>query len=1071
LIGRVVTKIRKRDGRIVDFDKEKITNAIFKAAVSVGGHDRNLASKLADKVVELSNKQFDGTVIPTVEQLQDIVEKVLIEEGHAKTAKAYILYRQKRAQIREMKALMGVEDELKLSINAIQVLMKRYLMKDRDGKVVETPGQLFRRVAKNIVEAEKNYGTSPDEMRKLEEDFYQMMTNLEFVPNSPTLMNAGRELQQLSACFVLPVEDNMTSIFDAVKYTALIHQSGGGTGFSFSRLRPKGDIVKSTMGIASGPLSFMKVFNTATEVVKQGGTRRGANMGILRVDHPDILDFIVSKEREGSLNNFNISVAITDKFMDAVENDTDYDLVSPRNGEPVKKLNARRVFNLIITMAWKNGEPGVIFIDKINKANPTPKIGLIESTNPCVAAGTPVNTPDGYVYVEDIKVGEIISTVHGCEPVTSIEQHEDTPVFKVNFSDGGEQLVTAAHRYYAIKKGSESKRVIDYRLDELKVGDYVRVEPTPILQSQPEEYLDGLKHGILLGDGCYTNYAVSKNVVKIASSTDDTEFNGNVKKLFGEDNFRKDDIQHGSKSMNMIVSNGRQIMQSLQLSPAYSYEKTFEITDICSREKALGIIDGLLATDGDILLKSNHPQIRFSTSSERLALNIRRLLLMLGCHGRIFKSFADDGGKIGNRKIIRKHQRCSIIVSGESARKLACISQVENISPVKGKKLKELRKEWLTTGNTWKAKILSIEPAGTATVYDLYCKNSDTWITEGYVQRGCGEQPLLPYESCNLGSINLVKMVREIDGRHEINWEKIRRIVRLSVRFLDDVVDMNKYPLPQIEKMTKGNRKIGLGVMGFADMLIKLRIPYNSDDSVAVGDEIMHFINKEGHKMSQELAEKRGNFPNWKDSIFAESDVKMRNATVTTIAPTGTISIIANASSGIEPLFAVSYIRKGVLDGQTELLEVNPVFEDIARKRGFYSEELMKKVAMHGSIQGTEEIPEDVRKVFVTAHDISPEWHVMMQAIFQKHTDNAVSKTVNFPFDATTNDVEKVYVLSYKLGCKGITIYRDKSREVQVLNIASEPSKATEEVYQNQPQPSMLKIDAEYAGGCETCHL
>jgi ribonucleoside-diphosphate reductase alpha chain len=717
LIGRVVTKIRKRDGRIVDFDKEKITNAIFKAAVSVGGHDRNLASKLADKVVELSNKQFDGTVIPTVEQLQDIVEKVLIEEGHAKTAKAYILYRQKRAQIREMKALMGVEDELKLSINAIQVLKKRYLMKDRDGKIVETPGQLFRRVAKNIVEAEKDYGTSHEEMRKLEEDFYQMMANLEFVPNSPTLMNAGRELQQLSACFVLPVEDNMTSIFDAVKYTALIHQSGGGTGFSFSRLRPKGDIVKSTMGIASGPLSFMKVFNTATEVVKQGGTRRGANMGILRVDHPDILDFIVSKEREGSLNNFNISVAITDKFMEAVENDTDYDLVSPRNGEPVKKLNARRVFNLIITMAWKNGEPGVILIDKINKANPTPKIGLIESTNPC------------------------------------------------------------------------------------------------------------------------------------------------------------------------------------------------------------------------------------------------------------------------------------------------------------------------------------------------------------------GEQPLLPYESCNLGSINLVKMVREIDGRHEINWEKIRRIVRLSVRFLDDVVDMNKYPLPQIEKMTKGNRKIGLGVMGFADMLIKLRIPYNSDDSVAVGDEIMHFINKEGHKMSQELAEKRGNFPNWKDSIFAENDVKMRNATVTTIAPTGTISIIANASSGIEPLFAVSYIRKGVLDGQTELLEVNPVFEDIARKRGFYSEELMKKVAMHGSIQGTEEIPEDVRKVFVTAHDISPEWHVMMQAIFQKHTDNAVSKTVNFPFDATTNDVEKVYVLSYKLGCKGITIYRDKSREIQVLNIASEPSKATEEVYQSQPQPSMLKIDAEYAGGCETCHL
>lgn len=1063
-----VIQVKKRDGRIVLFDKEKITSAIFKAAIAVGGTDSQLAKTLAEKVAEAANEKYDGHTIPTVENIQDLVEKVLIEGGHAKTAKAYILYRQRRSQLREAKAMLGVQDELKLSLNAIKVLEKRYLKKDENGKVIESPGKLLRRVAKNIAGAEKLYNPEAD-LRKVEDEFYTMMANLEFMPNSPTLMNAGTSMQQLSACFVLPVEDDMSQIFDSVKYTALIHQSGGGTGFSFTNLRPKGDRVKSTMGVASGPISFMKVFNTATEVVKQGGRRRGANMGILRVDHPDILDFVVAKEREGSLNNFNISVAITDKFMEAVENDGDYDLVNPRTGEILKKLNARRVFNLIVTLAWKNGEPGVIFIDKINKFNPTPLIGAIESTNPCVAEGTLVNTPTGYVPVEDINIGDTISTVYGYEPVKSIEKHVNTPVFKVKFSDGGEQVVTAAHRYYSIKKGSESKRVIDRRLDELKIGDYVRIEPSLIFESKPEEYKKGLMSGVLLGNGCYTEKVLSKNIVKVATSKDDGEFNSNVKKLFKDYKFRKDDEHNHSKSVNMIISDGRQLIQSLQLTPAYSYEKTFSITSVCSREMALGLVDGLLATDGDILLKSNHPQIRFVTTSAELAQNTRRLLLMLGCHGRIFESFLDDGGKIGERKINRKHKKYQIVVSDESAKKLANISRIGKLCPVKGKKIKELKKEWLTTGNTWKAKIVSIEPISTATVYDLYCEKSDTWITDGYVQRGCGEQPLLPYESCNLGSINLVKMIKTVGDKKEVDWAKLRKTIRTTVRFLDNVIDMNKYPLPQIEKMTKGNRKIGLGVMGFADMLIEMGIPYNSDEAVGIADEVMHFINQEGKKMSVELAEERGTFPNWDKSLFKEMGVKMRNATVTTIAPTGTIAIIANASSGIEPLFAVSYVRKGVLDGQTELIEVNPLFEKISKKRGFYSDELMKKIARKGTIQDIDGIPEDIKRIFVTSLDISPEWHIMMQATFQKHTDNAVSKTVNFPVTATSGDVEKVYLLAYKLNCKGVTIYRDQSRDVQVLNI--ERKEKSKEVRSDEPNTDLFTVDAEYAGGCTTCHL
>jgi len=690
-----VSKVRKRSGKIVEFDKNKITAAIEKAFLATNKPNGFTAKRISDEVVTILNRKFLHK-IPSVEDVQDIVEKVLIKNNYPEVAKAYILYREKRAEIRRFKKFYGVGDELKLGVNALKVLAKRYLLKNDKGQIIETPNHLFKRVAKAMASVEKNKKLR----RKYEKEFYKIMANLDFLPNTPTLMNAGTKLGQLSACFVLPVGDSLKEIYDAVKYMALIQQSGGGTGFSFSRLRPKGDIVRSTKGVASGPVSFMRIFDITTDVIKQGGKRRGANMGILRVDHPDILEFISAKTKEGFLSNFNISVAVTDKFMDAVFKNKDYDLINPRTKKPVGRLNAKEVFNLICYNAWRTGDPGMVFLDEINRHNPTPKVGEIESTNPC------------------------------------------------------------------------------------------------------------------------------------------------------------------------------------------------------------------------------------------------------------------------------------------------------------------------------------------------------------------GEQPLLPYESCNLGSINLSKFVE--NGK--LNWNRLRKVIRLAVRFLDNVIDTNKFPLKETEKITKANRKIGLGVMGFAEMLIKLGIPYDSNKAIRFAERLMKFIESESHAESVRLGKEKGSFPNFKQSIYYKKYPAMRNSTVTTIAPTGTISIIAGCSSGIEPLFAVSFIRN-VMEG-THLIETNSIFEEIAKKRGFYSSDLMMEIAKQGSIQNIKEIPKDVRRLFVTALDIKPEWHVRMQAAFQEYTDNAVSKTINLPVNATVNDVKKAYLLAYKLKCKGITVYRYGSKPQQVLYIGPLEKKLTG-VGENE-----VSAESEYAGGC-----
>ncbi len=704
---------------------------------------------------------------------------------------------------------------------ALRVLRERYLLR-KDGVVTETPEEMCWRVAVSIAAGEGRYGRSQAAVREVAEAFYDMMVDGYFIPNSPTLMNAGKgNGLQYSACYVLPVGDSMPEIFDSVKAAAIIHQSGGGTGFAFSRLRPKDDIVTSTGGRASGPVSFLRVFNGATEAVKQGGSRRGANMGILRVDHPDILEFIDCK-LDGGITNFNISVAATDAFMDALDKGEEYDLINPRTGQAAGRLSAKEVFDRIVRAAWRTGDPGMVFIDRINAspANPTPELGQVEATNPCVMGDTLVATPLGWRRADSIHPGEFITTVKGPKPVQRVETYLDTPVFRVYFADGGDIVVTAAHQFYVRK---DDGQVAPVRLDHCRLGDDVQT---------------------------------------------------------------------------------------------------------------------------------------------------------------------------------------------------------------------------LHAGVDGTAKILKIEAAGTATTYDLYEPETDTWITAGYVSRGCGEQPLLPNEACNLGSLNVSKFARKgDDGEMSIDWVEMERVVRLAVRFLDDVIEMNPYPLPEIDATVKSNRRIGLGIMGWADLLFVLGIPYDSQEAIDLADRLMSFVKEKSHDQCAKLAEERGPFPNWSKSIY--KDVRpMRNSTVTTIAPTGTISMIAGCSSGIEPIFALAFQhRVKQPDGERVLTFVNETFEGIAKEKGFFSDALMEEVAKRGSLHGIPGLPEDAARVFKTSHDIAFEWHVRHQAAFQRYTDNGVSKTINLPNGATEDDVAAAYRLAWQLGCLGITVFRDGCKGEQVLNVGIKKDK------------------------------
>jgi len=1010
-------------------------------------------------------------------------------------------------------------------------------------------------------------------------------------------------------CFVLPITDSMDGIFETLKNTARIHKEGGGTGFSFSRLRPKGSMVKSTTGIASGPISFLKVFDSATEAVRQGGVRRGASMGILRIDHPDILEFITCKQDDKAITNFNISVTVTEDFMQKVKAGADYDLIDPHNAKVVKRLNARKVFDLIVKQAHKNGEPGIIFIDEMNKFNPTPKIGEYESTNPCVVGDTLISTENGLVKIEDLvkgfscgKKSRIYTdnrTIPGdaddrgesniavmTKPATGVTLRDITnvwdvgerPVFKLITANGFELIATSDHKIMTTKGWVELKdlnkadkvlvcpkgqagidRVLSveyagrqnvYDLTEpvthsmianglvvhqcgeqiLLPHESCMAKDTRIVTDKGLERIDDLYKRQERGDEVFIAtqgesetcfrpamiiYTGRKKVYRVTLSngqsirlTEDhrvktengfkevkdlqidedrivvqkrmageTKFDDRMRcedmyRMFGwmtgdgwltkEKTFGltfgpkdKDAFRTLSPVWNNFTCTDNKVQVQKNFVRCISSQKTAikqkfldfgfkeakgpqkrvpDAVMTAPKELQIYYLQGLFSADGSAYPKK--PQLYLSSASLDLLRDVQLLLLNLGIYGNIkFYPVRERG----------RYQGALRLFGMNSVRFLELIG-----TPLTAYKEKRLRKRIENAKSLHKAKealpVVSIKADGVDDVYDVFEPATHTLIAEGMV-----------VHNCNLGSINLSRMLVEKEGKVEIDWDKLREATNTAVHFLDNVIDMNKYPLEKIEQMTKTNRKIGMGVMGWADMLVQLGIPYNSDEAVALAQEVMGFVHGEAAKKTVELGKDKGEFPSFKDSVYADGE-KRRNATLTTIAPTGTLSIIAGCSSGIEPLFAICFYRK-VMDDD-KLIEVNPHFERIAKERGFYSEELMQKISQSSSIKDMEEIPEDVRNVFVTSHDITPIWHIKMQAAFQrKYTDNAVSKTVNFPNEASPEDVEEVYMLAHELGCKGVTIYRDGSRSEQVLNI--DKGARTTEAQVDVKEGSAVEIDKQ----------
>ena len=918
--------------------------------------------------------------------------------------------------------------------NSLAVLNRRYLLKNPDGTITETPQGMFKRVSENLAQADSNYISDDQEnessglrhrtIATTQIEFENIMSRLLCLPNSPTLMNAGATLQQLAACFVLPVEDSLDAIFEGVKQTALIHKSGGGTGFSFSRLRPKGDLVGSTGGVASGPVGFIRAYDVATDVVKQGGTRRGANMAVLRIDHPDIEEFIHSKDTSELLQNFNISVAVTDEFMEALDRNGSYKLINPRTQEVTKEIPAQAIWDQIVASAHLTGDPGVIFIDTINRHNVNPHLGDIEAVNPCVTGETLVYSREGLYTIEELwaKRADPMIAVDGRFNVNRFQQASAVmatgvrTVYRLNTEQGYGLRLTADHRVMTTQGWKEAQQLVP--------GDEIHIlNRKGGFGSQGDHSTGVLLAWLSAGNALHPD---DNTLPFLRDLHLPPEFPGATKEAF----LGRQPSEEASVALLTKHATRNQRLHHHLIEAAAEYgltpETAHEVPRIVlqgTEPTQRGYLQTLFTAGGIQQDGENEAAIHLQLGSEHHAAQVQQLLLNFNV--------------ISTRQPTGDNDRKTVTICAASMRIFA--HQIGYINERKDRELKNQVSKFGKNNHaqgSFTATFKNLTEDGEEQVYDISEPLTNSFIAGGLVVHNCGEQVLRPNEACNLASINLARMVKYDTETHEasIDYKLLEDVCKTTVHMLDNVIDMNNYPNAEISETTRSTRRIGVGVMGFADMLIQLGIPYDSEQARRLAANVMAFIQTTSQRASTALAESRDSYPLWDGSAYSRENRPMRNTAPVTIAPTGTISIIAGASSGIEPLFALCFTRN-VMDG-TKLTEVNPYFETTAKYHGFYSPELMEQIAFSGSVQNCN-VPQWVKDVFKTAADIRPEDHVRMQAAFQEHTDNAVSKTINFPAEASPEDINTAYRLAHKLGCKGITVYRDGSKENQVLSTGS----------------------------------
>ncbi len=1025
--------------------------------------------------------------------------------------------------------LLNTQEDPGFSPNAISILKGRYFRKDERGNLLENGKGMLARVAANIAYPDLHYGATEEETFQTAQTFYDIMASREFIPNSPTLMNAGRELQQLSACFVLPINDDMESIFGGVYDTAQIHKSGGGTGFSFSDIRMKNDFVSSTYGRASGPVSFIKAYNEATTAVNQGGFRRGANMGMMRVDHPDIIEFVYAKLEEGSFPRFNFSIALTDEFMEAVKENKHYPLRNPRKDElnyltegdlesqmncvkegllssekelgiiidenknviaqiPIKKdsfenilevrqiqlgkineqgivtYDARKVFDEITTLAHRNGEPGVFFIDTANKYNPTPHLGQIKATNPCIVGSSLVATENGLIRMNELAKNypaggililndkrTIINSNSGLLTIgtnlNSISRIWKTGIketFKLTTKSGFEIIATTDHKILTTDGWKELKNlsIKDSVLIQSDTGFFNKNKSLNIDNKYINQWTKefGQIVGWLIGDG-WLREGTNCRVGFVFSEKDKEIMNylkKNLSLIYGKEIKevkRKNNVFQLSYHSKEFVD----LYKKLGVMAVKSQEKIVpESIFTAPKETVIGFLQGLFTADGTISTnnKNNTNYIRLTSKSKKLLKGVQLLLLNCGIFSKIYNRHRNKRLTFQYKTIhgeLRLYQSDGILYELQISKNAIpkFLSEIGFLCNKHTEKIKHLKKI-----NFYKThfedQVISIEPNGLEEVYDLSEEITHSFIANGIIIHNCGEQPLLPYEACNLGHINIGLILKKEGETFGLDYEKLRTTVHKAVHFLDNVVDMSKFPLEEIVDMVHGNRKIGLGVMGFADMLARLRIPYESEQALQIAKEVMSFIEDEATKASIEIAEKRGVFPNFEGSIYEQRGLRVRNASKTTIAPTGTSGqMIAGASAGIEPYFRPIYVHTD--SSGTARTIISNALQEALEEYNIDIEKIKGDMENGKEFRDLGYVPEELKSIFKGANEISPETHVRMQATFQKYVDSSISKTINLPNSATIEDVKKAYLLAYNLGCKGLTVYRDGSREIQIL--------------------------------------